>query len=171
MDNQNSPILDNNSLETTDEVVSLSGVVSAPSQGSGVVSAMSNSNKDSAANKGGLVKRVFNVINVYFLFLLIVLLALGGAAYYAYLQTRKQSKLANVTTQKLTQDSTQEQLSNLRAKLNSAQQRLARARAFFEQGAAKANIEGQAETSIVSKKNELKSNQSLLDTYNLREKE
>lgn len=73
--------------------------------------------------------------------------------------------------QQLTRDSTQEQLSGLRTKMVSAQQRLARAREFFEKAAAKANIEGQEETSLVSKKNELKSNQSLLDTYNLREKE
>ena len=86
-------------------------------------------------------------------------------------ENKKLTQNAAAEHQKLTQDSTQEQLSNLRTKMNSAQQRLARARGFFEQGAAKANIEGQAETSIVSKKNELKSNQSLLDTYNLREKE
>lgn len=93
------------------------------------------------------------------------------------LQTQKTRIITEVTNKiktegkKLEEDASREQLANLRAVLTAAQQREERQRAAFEQGAAKANVEGQAETTIIGKKNELKSNRDLLDAYNLREKE
>jgi len=64
-----------------------------------------------------------------------------------------------------------EVLSSLRSQLAAAQQRLGRAVIAFDQAAAKANVEGQAETRLTTLKNELKSNHDLLDTYTQRQKE
>ena len=75
------------------------------------------------------------------------------------------------SNEKIKQIAEREELGKRRANLVSAQQREAKLRAAFEQAAAKANIDGQAETNILGKQNELKSNRSLLDAYNLREKE
>lgn len=72
---------------------------------------------------------------------------------------------------KLIQDAEREVLASLRSQLLAAQQREARQQAKFEQAAAQANIEGQAETKIVGLQREIASNRSLLDTYIQRQKE
>ncbi len=64
-----------------------------------------------------------------------------------------------------------EVLSGLRSQLSAAQQRLGRSVTAFDQAAAKANVEGQAETRLTTLKNEIKSNHDLLDTYTQRQKE
>lgn len=72
---------------------------------------------------------------------------------------------------KLEKDAEREAITSLRSQLGAAQQREARQRAAFEQAAAKANVEGQAETKIVGLKREIEQSRSLLDTYILRQKE
>ncbi len=71
----------------------------------------------------------------------------------------------------LIQDAEREVLASLRSQLLASQQREARQQAKFEQAAAQANIEGQAETKIVGLQREIASNRSLLDTYIQRQKE
>jgi polysaccharide biosynthesis transport protein len=72
---------------------------------------------------------------------------------------------------RMEQDAEREVMASLRASLTAAQQREARAKAAFDQAAASANIEGQAETKLTGLKRELDSNRSLLDTYVQRQKE
>ena len=72
---------------------------------------------------------------------------------------------------KLETDAEREVLTGLRSQLGAAQQRLARASAAFDSAAAKANVEGQAETRLTTLKSEIKSNHDLLDTYTQRQKE
>ena len=74
-------------------------------------------------------------------------------------------------SQRIEDTAKRQELARVRALFSAAQQREAKLRVSFEQAAAKANVDGQAETNIIGKQSELKSNQSLLDTYNLREKE
>ncbi|MGE3466639.1 MAG: GumC family protein [Pyrinomonadaceae bacterium] len=62
-------------------------------------------------------------------------------------------------------------LAGLRAKLLASQQREARAGAAFERETAKANFEGQAETKIITLKNELTQNRELLNSFVQRQKE
>lgn len=64
-----------------------------------------------------------------------------------------------------------EVLSSLRSQLSAAQLRLGRSISAFDHAAAKANVEGQAETRLTTLKNEIKSNHDLLDTYTQRQKE
>jgi len=73
--------------------------------------------------------------------------------------------------QTLEKNAEREVLASLRSQLAAAQQREGRQREAFEQAAAKANIEGQAETKIIGLKREIESNRSLLDTYIQRQKE
>ena len=72
---------------------------------------------------------------------------------------------------KLVKNAEREYLASLRSQLAGAQQRQARQQALFEQAAAQANVEGQAETKIVGLKRELEQNRSLLDTYTQRQRE
>lgn len=72
---------------------------------------------------------------------------------------------------KLEKDAEREVLASLRSQLAAAQQREARQSAAFEQAAAKANVEGQAETKLIGLKREIESNRGLLDTYVQRQKE
>ena len=62
-------------------------------------------------------------------------------------------------------------LASLGSQLASAQQREGRQRAAFEQAAAKANVEGVAETRLTTLKEEIKNNHELLNTYTQRQKE
>ena len=92
--------------------------------------------------------------------------------------TDQRSRVAGENTKKIeeefkgiVQTAQREELARLRALSTASLQREARLRTAFEQAAAKANIDGQAETNIVGKQDELKSNRSLLDTLQIREKE
>ena len=71
----------------------------------------------------------------------------------------------------LVKSAEREVLASLRAQLTAAQQREARAGLNFEREASKAGFEGQAEIKLISLKNELAQNRSLLDTYVQRLKE
>lgn len=62
-------------------------------------------------------------------------------------------------------------LTSLRAQLRAAEDKESRFRALYETEAAKANIEGQHETTLQSKQSELQQNRQLLDTYVQRQKE
>jgi len=72
---------------------------------------------------------------------------------------------------KLVQSAEREVLASLRSSLSAAQQREARQREAFEQAAAKANVEGQAETRLTTLKDDLKNNRELINTYSQRQKE
>lgn len=71
----------------------------------------------------------------------------------------------------LIKNAEREVLASLRSQLAAAQQREARQQSLFDQAAAQANVEGQAETTITGMKREIESNRSLLDTYIQRQKE
>jgi cytoskeletal protein CcmA (bactofilin family) len=104
MDNQNQPILENNSLETTEETAAQTGVVDAPSQtpGSpGYSGFVTQNNNEPQQNP---VKRILEKINLYFILLIVVLLILGGVSYYAVLQNRKSAKRSDLKAQTLSQD-------------------------------------------------------------------
>ncbi|HEX3100654.1 MAG TPA: polysaccharide biosynthesis tyrosine autokinase, partial [Pyrinomonadaceae bacterium] len=64
-----------------------------------------------------------------------------------------------------------EVLASLKATLSAAQQKEAKLRSSLDQTAAKANIDGQAETTIVGQQRELASNRALLDSLRQRQKE
>jgi capsular exopolysaccharide synthesis family protein len=72
---------------------------------------------------------------------------------------------------KLEKNAEREVLASLRSQLGAAQQREAEARADFDRGASKANLEGQAETRLTTLKREIETNRNLLDTYTQRQKE
>lgn len=73
--------------------------------------------------------------------------------------------------EKLIKEAEREVLASLRSQLSASQVREERQRIAFEQAAAKANVEGQAETKLIGLKREIESNRSLLDTYIQRQKE
>ncbi len=72
---------------------------------------------------------------------------------------------------KLEQDAEREALANLGSQLAAARQREAKQKAAFETAAARANIEGVAETRLTTLKSSLDANQKLLDNYTQRQKE
>lgn len=84
---------------------------------------------------------------------------------------RDVSQKIDTEGKKLESNAKREYLTSLSSQLAAAQQREARQRGAFEQAAARANVEGQAETKLTSLKRELESNRSLLDTYVQRQKE
>ncbi len=87
-------------------------------------------------------------------------------------QVKKEADEKNkIEDAKLEANAEREILTNLRAQLSSAQQRLSRANSLFDQAAAKSNVEGVKETKLTTLKNELKSNHDLLDAYTQRQKE
>lgn len=72
---------------------------------------------------------------------------------------------------KLEEDAKREYLASLQSKLSSAQQRLARAAAAFDDAVAKANTEGQAETKLTTLNDALRNNRELLNTYTQKQKQ
>ncbi|MEO7659259.1 MAG: hypothetical protein ABIV48_06560, partial [Pyrinomonadaceae bacterium] len=81
------------------------------------------------------------------------------------------SKKIKEEGEKLEKDAEREALASLGSQLVAAQQRDERQRIAFEQAAQKANLEGIAETKLTGLTRELGSNQTLLDSYILRQKE
>lgn len=71
----------------------------------------------------------------------------------------------------LEKNAVREVLASLRSQLDASQQRLARSIAAFDSAAARANVEGIAETKLTTLQREIKSNHDLLDTYTQRQKE
>lgn len=74
-------------------------------------------------------------------------------------------------SKKLVKDAESGALSSLKSRLDAARQREARQRSAFESAAARANIDGVAQTRLTTLKRELDSNRTLLDSYTLRQKE
>ncbi|MEP6945110.1 MAG: polysaccharide biosynthesis tyrosine autokinase [Acidobacteriota bacterium] len=72
---------------------------------------------------------------------------------------------------KLEQGAEREVLASLRAQTIGAQQREQRAHIALDRALAGANLEGQAETKLITLKRALESNRGLLDTYTQRQKE
>ncbi len=72
---------------------------------------------------------------------------------------------------KLEQSAEREVIASLRAQAIGAQQREQRARVTLDRALADANLEGQAETKLITLKRALESNRGLLDTYTQRQKE
>ena len=62
-------------------------------------------------------------------------------------------------------------LVSLRSQLAAAQKQEAQALAAYEKEAAQANVQGQAETELITKKRAIETNRNLLDTYTQRQKE
>jgi len=95
----------------------------------------------------------------------------------AELQEQRKRVNLEVTTRiqdegvKLIKDAEREAITSLRSQLAGARSREGRQRAAFEYAADQANFEGQAETKIVSMKNDLTSNRGLMDTYVQRQKQ
>ncbi|HQY67526.1 MAG TPA: polysaccharide biosynthesis tyrosine autokinase [Pyrinomonadaceae bacterium] len=79
-------------------------------------------------------------------------------------------KIKNEGT-KLVKDAEREVLATLKAQFDAARQREDRARGAYMKAAEDANFEGQAETRLITKKREIETNRSLLDTYTQRQKE
>jgi|CXWL01.1.fsa_nt_gi capsular exopolysaccharide synthesis family protein len=84
---------------------------------------------------------------------------------------KENTERVKVEGKKLIEDTQREVLASLRAQLVAAQERVGRAAANFEREATKAGFEGQAEMKLISLKNKLTQNRSLLDTYVQRQKE
>ncbi len=72
---------------------------------------------------------------------------------------------------KLEKNAEREVLASLKAQMDAGRQREERARISYFQAAEKANVEGQAETGLITLKREIETNRSLLDTYTQRQKE
>lgn len=103
MDDKNSPILDSNTLEAANSASFGTGVVTAPTGSNNSTPAPSP--KEQKEPPSGRLKRLLSRVNLYFILLVIIMLALGGGSYYAYLKNRSSDQQANVNTQELTQDS------------------------------------------------------------------
>ncbi|MBP6004803.1 MAG: polysaccharide biosynthesis tyrosine autokinase [Pyrinomonadaceae bacterium] len=89
-------------------------------------------------------------------------------------KTRVNNEVASkikTESQKLEKGAEREVLATLKAQYDAARQREDRTRQAFIQAAEKANVEGQAETRLVTVKREIETNRSLLDTYTQRQKE
>jgi succinoglycan biosynthesis transport protein ExoP len=74
-------------------------------------------------------------------------------------------------SQKLEKGAEREVLATLKAQYDAARLREDRARAAYMKAAEDANFEGQAETRLITRKREIETNRSLLDTYTQRQKE
>ncbi|CAN5383425.1 hypothetical protein BH10PAT3_BH10PAT3_2640 [soil metagenome] len=104
MDDTNPPITESDSLETSDSIPAQTQVIGSSSepQNSGVVSP-DNHKPVTEGPKESFLKKLLGKVNVYFLLLILVLIILGGIAYYAVIQNRKNAKQGTLNTQKLTQ--------------------------------------------------------------------
>ena len=95
----------------------------------------------------------------------------------AALQTTKEQTEKEVTAiiekdqKKIEQDAITGALTSLRSQLDAARRQEGQAQAAYEQEAARANVQGQAETRLTTLKREIETNRNLLDTYTQRQKE
>jgi cytoskeletal protein CcmA (bactofilin family) len=127
MDNQNQPIIESDSLETTDApatpgVISPAAPVSAAPIENGVV-IPNQPMSSNQAPKESLIRRILGRINLYFALLFVVFLTLGGVAYFAYTQNRESVTNTTINTEKLTQD-TLEKLADTDATVGDPKQTL-----------------------------------------------
>lgn len=84
---------------------------------------------------------------------------------------REVSGIIERDQKKIEKDAVGGALVALRSQLAAAQKQEAQALAAYEQEAAQANVQGQAETQLTTKKRAIETNRNLLDTYTQRQKE
>ena len=84
---------------------------------------------------------------------------------------REVSGIIDQDQKKIEKDAVGGALVALRSQLSAAQKQEAQALASYEQEAAQANIQGQAQTELTTKKRAIETNRNLLDTYTQRQKE
>ena len=84
---------------------------------------------------------------------------------------REVSSIIDQDQKKIEKDAVGGALVALRSQLSAAQKQEAQALASYEQEAAQANIQGQAQTELTTKKRAIETNRNLLDTYTQRQKE
>jgi capsular exopolysaccharide synthesis family protein len=81
------------------------------------------------------------------------------------------SKIIDTDQQKIEKDAVGGALVSLRAQLDAARKQEAQSQAAYEQEAASANVQGQAQTKMTTLKREIEGSRTLLDTYTQRQKE
>jgi capsular exopolysaccharide synthesis family protein len=81
------------------------------------------------------------------------------------------SKIIEDDQKKIEKDAVSGALVSLKSQLDAARKQEAQSQAAYDQEAASANVQGQAQTKMITLKRELESNRSLLDTYTQRLKE
>ncbi len=101
MDQDNQPIIENDSLETPEDSLQQTGVVSAPSSPTSNTTAATTGSTES---KQSALKQLLSKVNIYFIFLMVILILLAGLSYYAIVRNRRSSQNTALTTQALTQD-------------------------------------------------------------------
>ena len=84
---------------------------------------------------------------------------------------REVSLIIDQDQRKIEKDAVGGALVALRSQLSAAQKQEAQALAAYEQEAAQANVQGQAQTELTTKKRAVETNRNLLDTYTQRQKE
>jgi polysaccharide biosynthesis transport protein len=84
---------------------------------------------------------------------------------------REVSSIIDQDQKKIEKDAVGGALVALRSQLSAAQRQEAQALASYEQEAAQANVQGQAQTELTTKKRAIETNRNLLDTYTQRQKE
>ncbi|MFL6467053.1 MAG: GumC family protein [Pyrinomonadaceae bacterium] len=81
------------------------------------------------------------------------------------------SKIIETDQKKIEREAVGGALVSLRAQLDAARKQEAQSQAAYDQEAASANVQGQAQTKMITLKREIETNRSLLDTYTQRQKE
>lgn len=81
------------------------------------------------------------------------------------------SRIIENDQKKIEKDAVQGALVSLRAQLDAARKQEAQAQAAYDQEAATANVQGQAQTRMITLKREIETSRLLLDTYTQRQKE
>ena len=84
---------------------------------------------------------------------------------------REVSSIIDQDQKKIEKDAVGGALVALRSQLSAAQKQEAQALAAYEREAAEANVQGQAQTELTTKKRAIETNRNLLDTYTQRQKE
>jgi capsular exopolysaccharide synthesis family protein len=81
------------------------------------------------------------------------------------------SKIIESDQKKIEKDAVTGAITSLGAQLDAARKQEAQSQAAYDQEAASANVQGQAQTKMTTLKREIETNRSLLDTYTQRQKE
>lgn len=81
------------------------------------------------------------------------------------------SQIIDRDQKKIEKDAVSGALTSLKSQVDAARRQEAQAQATYDQEAARANIQGQAETRLTTLKREIETNRNLLDTYTQRQKQ
>lgn len=100
MDSTNQPTIESNSLETEDSSAGQTGVVNAPS----VINASTPITPQGNKQPDQKFKKLRDKVNVYFILLVVLLVFLGGIAFYAIQRNRKSASDTVLNTQSLNQE-------------------------------------------------------------------